>query len=155
MRFHRNLLSFLAAWVATVGVAFFLPNLKTFGAGLQTCNACSECGQYYYASIAAAGGGFYNYGYFESDGSSTTQAFLGGACGACNGGDLYQEDSCTSSCNTYGSATINVKSYNFPNWTCNLPAGANVCVRSFNGGTFTKNVGSVSQTICTEGGGGY
>lgn len=48
MRFHGKLLAFLAAWSATVGVAFFLPNLEVFAAD---CETCMECEMFWTAGV--------------------------------------------------------------------------------------------------------
>lgn len=151
MKFHGKMLSFAAAWFATVGVAFFLPNLKVFAAD---CNQCMFCETFNYAGIYDGGQLFIATGYFDSvTGNSSPQAIQGGACDDTSNW-LYQSNACTtSSCGTYQTTNeLNVSSYDQPNFTCTLPNGATPGVRAFNGGTgVTSLKGTVTQNKCSGG----
>lgn len=151
MKSHSNLLVILAAWFTTVGVAFFLLDLKTYAA-LANCPVCPSCGWFYYAGIYVDGQLSVAYGYSDPNtGDADGQAFLA-ACsdGSCN---LYGSEGCSPSCDNYPSGnTLNVTSYAVPNLNCKLPAGATPCDVGFNGGTRPTPAGTVSQQVCTENG---
>lgn len=149
MMFHGKLLYFVVAWFATIGVAFFLPNLKVFAAD---CNQCMFCETLNYIATYDNGTVFINTGYFDArTGISSPQACLGGACDDSSNW-VYKSNACTdSSCNKDSSTNeLTVSTYTLPNFNCTLPDGATPAYREFNGGTGVQPLkGTVTQNKCS------
>ena len=156
MKSHGKLLAFLAAWLTTVGVAFFLPNLEVLAAD---CNECYFCQGYHFAGLYSGGQLAVAYGYFNpTTGVAASQAFDGGFCNE-SGNNLYQAEACGGQelCGmTDTNQLIQVVPYTFLNFTCTLPQGATPEVREFSGGVAGSSQGNVGQNACyvaTSGGG--
>lgn len=148
MKFNGKLLVFLAAWLATVGGGFFLPNMEALAAN---CNACQYCQDLTYADVYFNGQELSPNGYFGTQpGQPDSQAFDGGGCNDTTDW-IYQSEDCHTfaNCNRYDTQLqANTYIYANPTFTCDLPAGATPEVREFNGGPNRKFAGQVEQYAC-------